>query len=100
MRLLTVKKNDPDLWSRIDRLMDHLDLMDDEETNMWRGIVVRMLKMDCGLEVDEEEIMRLVGILGTNGANQGILPGHGLYPTFSYISHRSVFFMHLDDYQS
>ena len=38
--------------------------------------------------VTDGDILRMVGILNTNGVSQGPMRGHGLYPTFSYISHR------------
>ena len=38
----------------------------------------------------EEEILRAIGILSTSGVNQGMVGGHALYPTFSFISHRLV----------
>lgn len=34
-----------------------------------------------------EELYRAAGIFLTNGVNQGANQGHGLYPTFSFISH-------------
>ena len=63
--------------------------MDDEELNMWRWVTVEFLRKLCRLdEVSEDDILHMVGIINTNGVSQGPMRGHGLYPTFSYISHR------------
>ena len=35
-----------------------------------------------------DDVMRAKGIFLTNGVNQGMVKGHGLYPTFSFLSHR------------
>ena len=39
-------------------------------------------------EYSAEDILRVRGILQTNGVSQGLENGNALYPTFSFISHR------------
>ena len=55
-----------------------------------QSTVVDFIRETCNQssKFSEEEILRAVGILSTNGVNQGMMLGHGLYPTFSFISHR------------
>ena len=35
LRILALKKSDPELWSRVQLLMDHVGEMKEEERNMW-----------------------------------------------------------------
>lgn len=52
-------------------------------------VTVKFLKEKCKLQsYSEDELFRAIGIFLTNGVNQGIFNSQGLYPTFSFISHR------------
>ena len=129
LRMIHLRKNNPNVWERVSGLMDHLDRvsqlphvllehfmprrgrtnhlsvrtlytvpkvvfilfqMSEEDQTMWRWVTSEFLRKSCGLEasVTDGDILRMVGILNTNGVSQGPMRGHGLYPTFSYISHR------------
>ena len=57
-----------------------------------KNTIVDFIRENCNQssKYSEEEIFRAIGILSTNGVNQGMMLGHGLYPTFSFISHRFV----------
>ncbi len=56
---------------------------------MFQASVVDFVRDDCGFtEFSAAELMRAVGIFLTNGVNQGYKRGHGLYPTFAFLSHR------------
>ena len=89
LRMFRLKSANASVWLRVQGLMDHLDKMDGDEVLMWKGIVIQFLQKTCNFtECSEKDVMRYVGILGTNGVNQGMMLGHGLYPTFSFISHR------------
>ena len=36
LRILALKDNNPELWSRVSLLMDHVQDMKEDERNMWR----------------------------------------------------------------
>ena len=57
--------------------------------SLTQSTVVDFIRDDCSQSINysEDEIIRAVGILSTNGVSQGMVGGHGLYPTFSFISH-------------
>jgi len=86
LRLLSLKKTRPELWQRVDLLMDHVGEMSEDERNMWKSIA-KVLDQE-----NVDEFVRLVGIFLTNGVNQGNASArsHGVYPTFSFISHECV----------
>ena len=53
--------------------------------------MVDLIREDCGyVRYGRDEILRAIGIFLTNGVNQGqgSFGSQGLYPTFSFISHR------------
>ena len=37
LRMLRLKKTDPEMWSRVEMLMDHNDTMTEDERNMWKA---------------------------------------------------------------
>ncbi len=91
LRILALRESDPELWARVDLLMDHVDDMAEEEREMWEEVVVRLIREGCGFaRYTPSEILRAVGVFLTNGVNQGqgAVNSQGLYPTFSFISHR------------
>ncbi len=70
--------------------MDHNDDMDSEERAMWTAVLVDFVRVRCGAAEDysAEDLLRARGIMQTNGVNQGVAAGTGLYPTFSFLSHK------------
>ena len=57
--------------------------------------VVGTVRGKCGFEkYSSDELLRAIGIICTNAVSQGILLGQGIYPTFSFISHKWVTFCH------
>ena len=38
LRILALRERDPQLWHRVNGLMDHVDDMKEEEKNMWKVI--------------------------------------------------------------
>ena len=56
--------------------------------------VVDFLTKKCGLDYSEDEVFRMLGIIGTNGVHidipnifGGYESGNMVYPTVSYLSH-------------
>ena len=51
--------------------------------------IVKFVRVTCrqNENYSDEDVMRAIGILTTNGVNEGMMQGQGLYPTFSFISH-------------
>merc|ERR1712223_1187492 len=89
IRTLKLKETNPSLWNRVDLLMDHSEDITPEQQEKIKTNVVDFIRENCNQssKYSEKEIVRAVGILSTNGVNQGMMLGHGLYPTFSFISH-------------
>ena len=85
LRLLALKETNPDLWSRVDMLMDHLADIRQDEKIMWDHLIGKI-----STKYREDELYRAIGVFITNGVNQGSTQTHGLYPTFSFISHDCV----------
>jgi hypothetical protein len=100
LRLLALKKSDPDTWQRIQLLMDH-----DEERRMetihWKMFqvnVVDFLIKVCGFDFfTEADVFRVLGIIRTNSLhvqheylmNQDV-SARAVFPTFSFCSHSCV----------
>jgi hypothetical protein len=89
IRLLNVKTTNPEMFERINLLMDHNDTMAEDEVSVWQSQVVDPILKSGQNSWTKEDIFRAIGIINTNGVSQGLVHGHGLYPTFSYLSHRS-----------
>ena len=105
MRLLELRKTNPELWSRCDLLMDNLDII--RQTEDWARQVrqpgvacwdqcrvqeacVRFLTEDCSAELEPEDIHRALGMFRSNSCNMAGFRGRGLFPTFSLINHSCV----------
>ena len=102
LRLLSVRDNDPGMWSRLDLLMDHVE-DNKQNTDHWETIQINIVDwlldpQKGGLQgrFTAEEINRAMGLIQTNainmekvGRNQ-MISCKALYPTFSYISHSCV----------
>ena len=66
--------------------MDHNKEMPEKQLKVWQDLGDQIFTDDN--PGDKKDLMRAFGILGTNGVNQGLIKGYGLYPTFSFLSHR------------
>ncbi len=89
IRLLHLKQTQPDTWQKIDLLMDHRETMKDDEKSAWKSAVIDPI-LQSGLRPawSEDDIVRAIGIINTNGVNLWGIKGCGLFPTFSFISHK------------
>ncbi len=89
---LYYQKTNPDLWEKIDLLMDHNNDLPSDKLNLWNDLGDQIIDDDNAGDKNEaftkEELIRCLGILTTNGVNQGVIKGYALYPSFSYLSHR------------
>ena len=86
--VLNLKETNPELWQRIDLLMDHNETMKDEERSTWQKIAVDMILKSKLKNWTSEDIFRIIGIIATNAVSLGLVNGTALYSTFSYLSHR------------
>lgn len=99
LRLLALKDKEPELWDRVQMLMDHDDDRRKEEDywKMFQVNAVDFLRQVCGFDFTEEEIFRATGIIRTNAFHiqhpymklQGA-SGGAVFPTFSFLSHSCV----------
>ena len=89
---------DSDLVSRVEMLMDHVDDMAANPLlmSMWRDAAVTPLTTKLPASpYTEGDILHAVGVLQTNTISLAV-PGQktglytGLYPTFSFLSHRCM----------
>ena len=87
--VLNLKEVNPELWQRIDLLMDHNETMKDDERLVWQKYTVDII-VNSGLRPSwtPEDIFRVIGIIGTNAVNCGMVEGTALFANFSYLSHR------------
>jgi len=102
LRLLFVRDNNPEMWSKLDLLMDHVEdqkLKTETWNSTQRNIVNWLLTPDKGglhERFTTDEINRAIGLLQTNAINlekvykKQIVSCKALYPTFSFISHSCV----------
>jgi len=101
LRMLAVRRDQPQVWSMVDRLMDHLDLRRKEKKwDFIRDEVLPLIVSRCGYtDCDPEVIERIVGIFRTNSVKweqrRGEAPaptpvGHALCPLFSVLCHSCV----------
>ena len=88
MRVLNLKTEDPELWERVTLLMDHNESMKDDEKLAWQSQVIDPIQSSQRRSWSTDEILRTIGIINTNGVSLGLVGGCGLYPTFSFLSHR------------
>ena len=93
LRLLALRSSAPDTWARFLRLEHHAERRREEEPELWayhQEHVVAVVRR-CGVELEEEEVHRLLGRMFTNcgdltlGAGYG--RGCGYYPTYANINH-------------
>lgn len=93
LRLLLLSKRDPDLWSELNLLMDHVEdrkMVDPEGMERERRTIEWILLQGCKLGEQgftSQEVWRCVGLLGTNAITAQNKNGRAIYPTFSFISH-------------
>lgn len=96
IRLLRVMESDCQLWSQIDKLMDHDKerRQDMCEWKMFQRDVVDVLKQVGGLEVEDDLIHHLIGLLNINcvgvSCRKENIQGRALYPLLSLVSHSCV----------
>ena len=69
--------------------MDHNETMKDDERLVWQKYTVDII-VNSGLRPSwtPEDIFRVIGIIGTNAVNCGMVEGTALFANFSYLSHR------------
>ena len=98
IRMLSVKKNRPDIWEMVDKLMDHLEARRKEHKwDFIRENVLPLIVERCGSDVKPEVIERIIGIFRTNSVKwekrleDVFRPvGHALCPLFSVLCHSCV----------
>ena len=88
IRILSLKSQNPELWNRVNLLMDHNESMKEDEKLAWDTQVVQPVR-SSGKRPDwsAQDILRVIGIVNTNGVSLGLVGGCGVYPTFSFLSH-------------
>ena len=64
LRVLWLKKNDPETWKMLDILMDHRESTDTED-KMFDGVVDFIINV-CKLKFSEHEIRHVLGVIDTN----------------------------------
>ena len=64
LRVLWLKKNDPETWKMLDILMDHRESTDKED-KMFDGVVDFIINV-CKLKFSEQEIRHVLGVIDTN----------------------------------
>ena len=64
LRVLWLKKNDPETWKMLDILMDHRESTDKED-KMFDGVVDFIISV-CKLKFTEQEIRHVLGVIDTN----------------------------------
>ena len=90
LRVLWLKKNEPETWRLLDMLMDHAEVADTED-KMINGVVDFVLNV-CKLNFTEREVRHVMGIIDTNAYIIGENPTkdidiQGLFPITSIINH-------------
>ena len=63
-----MKRNNPVMWRRLLLLMDHEEERKNEPEyqEMFQVNVINFLRKVCGLDYEESEIFRILGIIRTN----------------------------------
>ena len=90
LRVLWLKKNEPETWRLLDMLMDHAEVADKED-KMINGVVDFIVNV-CKLNFTEREVRHVMGIIDTNAYIIGENPNRdidiqGLFPITSIINH-------------
>ena len=88
LRLLWEMERDPNIRSLLDPLMDHKELIQEDESKQ------KVVKFLSDRNHAPELVWRCLGLLQTNGVTShsvsGVATGHGLYPVFSVTNHNCV----------
>ncbi|XP_040575619.1 SET domain-containing protein SmydA-8 isoform X1 [Lepeophtheirus salmonis] len=107
LRMLLMKKSDPNTFRKMDMLMDHIEerAVINQQVNIQLLNIILFLKevsspkefnqkeVSTSLDFDQKEIQRMLGILKTNGMKFEPLgpekgcPGVALYPVYCLINH-------------
>ena len=68
LRGLELKQNNPVMWRRLLLLMDHEEERKNEPEyqEMFQVNVINFLRKVCGLDYEEDEVFRILGIIRTN----------------------------------
>ncbi|TRY73393.1 hypothetical protein TCAL_09913 [Tigriopus californicus] len=91
LRILALRESRPETWERVNLLMDHVEDWNEVDKALWTKMAEDLIQKRCKQsKYTAEELYRAAGIFLTNGVNQGTNQGHGLYPTFSFISHGCI----------
>ena len=91
VRLLKLRDKDPDLFQRVDMLMDNVDKL--RESSDWarQEKCVEFLSKRCGdKSLTGGDVHRALGIFASNSCSLASYRGRGLFPTFSLINHSCV----------
>ena len=89
IRLLSLKKKDPERWKLVETLMDHLE--ERRKQPKWNKLV-KDVKENIARH-SKDDVEKVVGILLTNSVSrpvQGVDRGQALFPVFSLTSHSCV----------
>ena len=91
LRLLRLKHDNPDVFERVDMLVDNAETAKESEDWVIQEKAVKFLRDRCGIkEFTAEEIHRALGIFKSNSCNIAGFRARGLFPTFSLINHSCV----------
>lgn len=90
IRVLNLKEKNPDMWQKVDLLMDHKETMKDDERSVWQSQVIDLIQQSRPGAWSSQDILRAIGIINTNGVSLGLIKGCALYPTFSFLSHNCI----------
>ena len=97
LKLVIMKKDDPELFKMIDKFLDHKDqrlAYPDYWKNVKENVVDLIMDLDVGISVTEDDIFRIVGLIDTNSREIGNRNGacfKGFFNIGSILSHRCVF---------
>ena len=94
LRMLLLRRTNPDAWRVVDTLMDHNNERDLSENTAWKVhllLMINFVQKHLQLDFTESEIRRAIGILRTNSVRLEHREGYGegvvVYPAYSYTNH-------------
>jgi len=98
LRLLNLKREQPEIWERLCRLEHHNKVREIEEQELWdfhQIHVVQFLTQKCKLDVTEQEVEEVLGRMFTNCGDlqlpaEGFGRGCGFYPTYANMNHSCI----------
>ena len=96
LKLVIMKKDDPEMFKMIDKFLDHKDerlAYPDYWKNVKENVVDLIMAMD-DIWVTEDDIFRIVGLIDTNAreiSNRNGACYNGFFNLGSILSHRCVF---------